>query len=106
MKTYKPKLRKKGHLLLRLTLTANPNIYLFTDILHLTLKDIVIVEHEAGHDVDGDWEHNGAVIFCRNTVQCLEISKLHEKKIFYTLSVEKYFMQHHFFNLFDRLSCL
>ena len=37
---------------------------------------LLLVVHEVGHDVYRDWEYDGAVVLCRDTVQSLEISQL------------------------------
>ena len=40
---------------------------------HLTVS---CGSHEGGHDVYGNWEHDGAVVLSRDAVQSLEISQL------------------------------
>ena len=39
---------------------------------------LVVVAHQVGHDVYWDREDDGAVVLCRDAVQCLEVAKLGE----------------------------
>ena len=41
---------------------------------------LLLVVHEVGHDVNGDWEYDGAVVLGRDTVQSLEISQLKQRQ--------------------------
>ena len=41
---------------------------------------LVVHVHEVGHDVYRDWEYDGAVVLCRDTVQSLEISQLKQRQ--------------------------
>ena len=43
------------------------------------MSDLFLVHrHEGGHDVDGHWEDDGAVVLRRDTVQGLQVPQLKE----------------------------
>ena len=43
-------------------------------MLIVLLLGLSKVAHQLVHDVYGDWEDNGAVVFRRNSVECLQVS--------------------------------
>lgn len=50
---------------------------------------LLLFAHQVGDDVHGDWEHNGAVLFCGDVVQGLQVSQLkkREKDVVSTLKL-------------------
>ena len=50
-----------------------------TDQWHRRGLSLHAVLHEVRHDVDGDWEDDGAVVLRRDAVQGLQVTKLRGK---------------------------